>query len=69
MRTVSGKRGPVVYRDHEIVSTVMALGFDNDRAIRIVAICQAFGVKSEALPDGLVTLRTVPGGFTMEVQR
>jgi hypothetical protein len=48
---------------------VMTFGFDSDRAARIVSIAGTYGVKAEAIADGMITVRSSPGGYTLEVQR
>lgn len=63
-RTAAGR--PLSAAD--VIDRLTVLGLDRDRAIRVVAIADAFGVKAEALPDGLVTIRVATGGYHMEVQ-
>ena len=62
-RTVAGR--PLSAAD--VIDRLTVL-LDRDRAIRIVAIADAFGIKAEALPAGMVTIHVVSGGYRMEVQ-
>ena len=62
-RTVAGR--PLSAAD--VIDRLTVL-LDRDRAIRIVAIADAFGVKAESLPTGMVTIHVVSGGYRMEVQ-
>ena len=63
-RTVAGR--PLSAAD--VIDRLTVLGLDRDRAIRIVSIADAFGIKAEALPAGMVTIHVVSGGYRMEVQ-
>jgi len=64
---VAGKRDGRAYTPDEAVRFLMKW-FDQERAIRIVAIAQAFGIKADALPKkGMVTLRVSGDRITIEV--
>jgi len=66
VRTTAGKRGET----YTARAAVLALEkwFDRDRAVRIVAIAGTFGIKAEALPKGMVTVRLAGwSGYTIEV--
>jgi hypothetical protein len=67
MRSVAGRRDGRTYTPKEAVE-FLTRWFPRDRAIRVVAVAQAFGIKSEALPKGLVTLRVSGDRITIEVR-
>lgn len=43
--------------------------FGRDRAIRIIAIAQSFGIKAEALRKGMVTVRPTGSMLTIEIDQ
>lgn len=64
MRTTAGQRVDYTARE---AADLLCKWFDRDRATRIVAIARAFGIKAEALPKGMVTLRAAGTRLTIEV--
>jgi hypothetical protein len=60
-------RGPV-YNSDQIIEELMKRGVSGGRdgAIRVVAICDAFTIKAEPVPNGYLTVRKHGSGYTLE---
>jgi hypothetical protein len=72
MRTTAAQRGPQRYTTEAAVEKLAALEgihgvLGRERAIRIIAIAQAFSVKAEALRKGMVTVRPAGSMLTIEI--
>lgn len=73
-RTVAGRRPATsaVVSGQDVLDVLMKLHdihgelFDGPRCLRMLAICNQHGIKAEALYRGMVTIRRVPGGYTLE---
>lgn len=67
MRSTDGKRPDNVIDAGTLYDLLLVMEFDPDRAAYIIEITQTIGANTEVWPGhGLVQLRAVPGGYTIE---
>lgn len=71
-RTTANQRpgDPVVtLTPQQTLDSLMQLGIDGPRGMRIMGIARQYGIKAEALDKGIVEVRPAGDNYTLQVSR